>query len=318
MTYARWFWVGSRPPVRDALIARLGPPATAPLSSVARGDLVVIDALAERDACRGMPGGHVFGAVSCLKEMPGVAVHVVVDHDDRFGPQLARFCMADGVLRWDPAAGLDVQGTGLDEPGRRDKPRGPALDRILQRIEEQLKASGRADSTLQRLLQFERQDSLMHRLQDPETGLFDGPYAAMKLDDEWKRAMRFHQPLSLLLVDLGTGGQGGDAERRELLAAAAGVFLNESRDIDVLARFSPSVFLMLLPGTGPAGAEVVGRRILAALRERLAGSGFEPACGIGCVPSADIPDRKAFLGLTEACLLRARTPGAGGLCATWQ
>jgi GGDEF domain-containing protein len=132
--------------------------------------------------------------------------------------------------------------------------------------------------------------------------------------------MRFHQPLSLLLVDLGPGVQQvADARRRELLAEAAGVFLNECRDIDVLARFAPTVFLLLLPGTGPAGAEVLAGRILAALRQRLQGvPGLLPACGSCSVPATEIPDRKAFLAVTEACLRRAQASGAGGLCTTWQ
>jgi GGDEF domain-containing protein len=321
MQVSKWFWIGSRQPLLQQLVALLGrAPAAEPVSQAKAGDLVVVDAQAGA-AASALPHGHVFAGVRALKDVRGLAVHVVVDADDRFGPELARFCLADGVLRWDGSANvLDASAVDLDQGTPSGKVRGPAVDQLLKRVQDHLAKSGRADSTLQRLLQFEREDTLLHSLQDAETGLFDGPYATLKLDEEWKRAMRFHQPLSLLLVDLGPGVQQvADARRRELLAEAAGVFLNECRDIDVLARFAPTVFLLLLPGTGPAGAEVLAGRILAALRQRLQGvPGLLPACGSCSVPATEIPDRKAFLAVTEACLRRAQASGAGGLCTTWQ
>ena len=102
-----------------------------------------------------------------------------------------------------------------------------------------------------------------------------------------------------------------------MLAEASGVFLNECRDIDVLARFAPTVFLFLLPGTGPEGAEILGRRILTALGQRFRGrSDVQAAAGLCSVPSSEVPDRRAFLAIAEACLQRARAgQGTGGLVA---
>lgn len=323
MAVSRWFWVGSRQPLLAKLAAAFGrAPSSEPLSVARSGDLVVIDSLASGDLLGPLPAGHVFAAVRVLKDTPGLAVYVVVDVADHIGAELARFCLADGAIRWDPAVGtLDAGGIDFRDPAHAPgKPRGPGVDHLLERLQSQVDASGRGDSTLQRLLQFEREDSLLNMLQDRETGLFDGPYATLKLDEEWKRAMRFHQPLSLLLIDLGPGVQQlADAQRRGLLAEASGVFLNECRDIDVLARFAPTVFLLLLPGTGPAGAEVLGRRILATLHARLHGTpGLLPACGVCTVPATEVTDRKAFLAVAEACLRRAQASGAGGLCTTWQ
>jgi GGDEF domain-containing protein len=313
-TNKRWFWVGARSAVCDALTAQFGAPPTAG-GGPGRGDLVVIEATATAANWPGLPTGHAFGAVHAWKAAQAT-VYVVVDAGDAIGVQLARFCLANAVLAWDPRSGkLDCA-----ELAAQAKPKArPAVDELLARLEPQL-GTVRGETSLQRLLRFEREDSLGTRLQDPETGLFDGPYATLKLDEEWKRAHRFHQPLSLLLLDVGPGIQAlADAERRELLAEASGVFLNECRDIDVLARFAPTVFLMLLPGTGPDGAEVLANRILAALRQRLARfPGIRPVGGLGSVPSSEIPDRRSFLAVTEACLRRAEAAGAGGVCTTWQ
>jgi GGDEF domain-containing protein len=313
----RWFWVGSRVEVQASVAALFeSPPAVGRAADAAAGDVVVVDARADQAALAHWPHGHVFSGVRALKEQRGVAVYVVVDDGDAVGPQLARFCLADGSLVWQPQKrALDSREFG--HAGRTS--RRPSVDRMLERVEQEAAASG-GENNLQRLLRFEREDSLAQRLQDPETGLFDGPYAAMKLDEEWKRAHRFHQPLSLLLVDIGSQvAAQPDADRRAVLADAAGVFLNECRDIDVLARFSPHVFLFLLPGTGPEGATVLANRIAFALRERLQHhAGTAPAIGLCSVPSAEIADRKAFLAVAEACLERARAAGAGGVSSSWQ
>jgi GGDEF domain-containing protein len=318
----RWFLVGSRAPVREQVAAWFGrAPAAGAVASAAAGDVVVVDGRVGGDAASALPFGHAFAGVRELKRVPGLVVYVVVDADDRTGVQLARFCLADGVLTWhereqrlDPGPHEAGQSAGSSPSVRR-----PSVDELLRRVEGHVGAQSEHDSALQRLLQFERDDRLLHRLQDQETGLFDGPYATLKLDEEWKRAMRFHQPLALLLVDLGAGYQMlPEADRRSLLAEAAGVFLNECRDIDVLARFSPSVFLLLLPGTGPDGAEVLARRALEALHQRLpAGAGLQLAAGLCTVPDAEIPDRRSFLAVADACMRKAAA-GAGGLCTSWQ
>lgn len=323
----RWFWVGARAELREALVAACGGPPVAgsagSAGNAAAGDLVVVDSLAGGEACAGLPGGHAFGVVRALKDKKGVQVFVVVDHGDRIGAQLARFCLADGILGHRPDAGpgerLDL--TELDAAqGRRQAAR-PALDALLARLEAGAAQAGRGASAVARLLEFQRGDSLASRLQDPATGLYDGAYATLKLDEEWKRSRRFHQPLALLLLDLGAGVAGlPAAEQQPLLAAAAGVFLNECRDIDVLARFAPTTFLFLLPGTGADGAVVLAKRMLAALAERLP-KRSEVRCraGLAVAPSSQIPDQKAFLLVAEACLRTAEaTGGDGGLATTWQ
>ncbi|MBL8755797.1 MAG: GGDEF domain-containing protein [Planctomycetes bacterium] len=269
-----------------------------------------------RAEAQALPHGHVFSGVRALKDKKGVAVYVVVSADDRVGPQLARFVLADGVLTWHEAKGQIEAGSMLPA-GQKQKR--ASIDALLAKLQP-TPGSQKQETSLQRLLRFEREDTLLTRLQDSETGLFDGPYATLKLDEEWKRAHRFQQPLSLVLLDLGVRvAELVDAERRLVLAEAAGVFLNECRDIDVLARFQPTVFLFLLPGTGPDGAGVLANRILASLRARFsARSDVTPVAGLCSVPGADVPDRKAFLAIAEACLARAASTGPGTVSATWQ
>ncbi|MCR9244055.1 MAG: GGDEF domain-containing protein [bacterium] len=323
MTTETWFWIGGRQAVAAALTKLFGgPPAGSDAGAVAPGDLLVVDACAAgAELPADLPGGgHAFGAVRALKQQ-GLRVAVVVNEDDALGVQLARFCLADAVLPFDVAAGA-VDGGELDA-GRARAAGGkrPSVDALLQRLEQEFAQSVGRESAVARLLRFESENPALQTLQDPDTGLFDGPYATWKLDEEWKRSKRFHQPLSLVLLDLGDGIGGlGEADRKAVLADAASVFLNECRDIDVLSRFTPSTFLFLLPGTGLDGAEILAQRMIEGLRQRLpAGMVGGLAAGIATAPHTEIPDRKAFLTVAEACLQRARSAGGGGQVATtWQ
>ena len=312
----RWFWVGSRPEVKGALTAVLGShPADASVADAVDGDIVVVDPKADAEVMAGMPHGHAFSGVRALKLRRGLAVYVLVDSDDAIGVQLTRFTLADGALIWN----VEKQELCTDELRiGATSLRRPSVDGLLARLQGEAGEHGQENS-LQRLMRFEREDSLLTKLQDTETGLFDGHYATLKLDEEWKRSHRFHQPLSLLLLDIGFESDVSDIDRRSGLAEAAGVFLNECRDIDVLARFSESVFLFLLPGTGAEGVQVLADRIVGSLKQRLQGQVVaNPAGGVSTVPSTEITNRKSFGAVAEACLTKAKEAGTGVVSNSWQ
>jgi GGDEF domain-containing protein len=320
MTGRRVFFAGADPGLSAALRSAVGADLQpGPPSDLRQGDVVVIDAAGPGN---GLPGGNAFSSARAFKERRGVAVFVVIAADDMYGTGIARFCLADGVLVWHPRKGL--QGSEQLGGGPAQRPR-RSVDELLRKAEAALQADGsRAVSALQRLLHWERQDTLLHRLQDPETGLFDGPYASLKLDEEFKRATRMHLPLCLILLDMAVAPaalppQGPD--RRELLAEVASVFLNECRDIDVLSRFTETTFLFLLPGTGADGGTILARRMIRALRERPFASGvrLDPRAGLVAIPATGIADRRAFVAIAEACLERALAgSGDGGVCSSWE
>ncbi|HLU37952.1 MAG TPA: GGDEF domain-containing protein [Planctomycetota bacterium] len=266
-----------------------------------------------------LPGGNAFAACRAIKASSRARVYVLVRRGDAVSQEIARFCLADGVV--------EVDGDQLVSDPRdlatRLSPhrRRVSVEALLQRLEQEMaNDEGRQASALRKLLRPTPSGGILTHLTDPETGLFDGPYAALKIDEEFKRAVRFHQPLALILLDIGAkdGLPADAATRRTLLAEVAGVFLNECRDIDVLARFTESIFLFLLPGTGSEGAGVVCRRMLAALRERSFAGGvrLDPHAGLVTVPAAGIANREAFLVRAEACLLLAKEgQGEDGICA---
>lgn len=313
MTGRRWLHVGADRRLTERLAEVLGgPPAAGGFAAVQAGDTVVIEMFATAPE---LPGGNPLSACRAIKERRQTTVYLVVRADDRYGAQLARFALADAVLLWNPDSAQLVADELTRATGARQR---QTIDTLLQRYEAASAADpAKSQGALHKLLQFEREDSVLQHLQDPETGLFDGPYASIKLEEEFKRAQRFHQPLALLLLDI--GGAAGARIDRAVLAEVAGVFLNECRDIDVLARFTATTFLFLLPGTGPDGALVLARRMLQSLRERTFAGGMrlQPNAGMAWAPQTGIADRKAFLLCAEACLERARAgAGDGGVCGS--
>ena len=98
----------------------------------------------------------------------------------------------------------------------------------------------------------------------------------------------------------------------------AGVFLNECRDIDIIGRFTESTFMVLMPGTGAAGSEILARRMLDGVRQRGESGGVagSPSAGLATMPAAGIHNRHAFLARAEACLRLAREgQGQEGFCS---
>ena len=315
----RVFHVGDSVAVRTALGELFATePATDFGAGLAAGDVVVVEAFANHGERSDVAGRNAYSACQVWKQQPGVAVHIVVMHDDPIGVQLARFVLADGVLTLGAEGALH----GLEQL-RTDSvaPRRRLIDSLLERFGSDAAGDDREPEALQRMLEFEGEENFLHRLQDEETGLFAAPYAALKLDEEFKRSRRFHLPLSLILLDIGPAAAElpAGAERRAVLAEVASVFLNECRDIDVLGRFTDTVFLFLLPGTPSAGAATVATRMLAELGEREFSVELTPVAGVAAVPDPGIGDRKEMLIVAENCLRRAAAADGGSrLVTAWE
>jgi diguanylate cyclase (GGDEF)-like protein len=161
---------------------------------------------------------------------------------------------------------------------------------------------------LLRDLARERSKRLIDALTDPETGLYSYEFLTYKLDEEYKRSKRFGTPLSCVM--LGFDGQADE----DVLSQLAGIFLNASRDTDVLGRFDQSSFLFFLPHTGPDGAEIMARRIRTAAEEEglrdLVGDRLAISVGISFAPNPEVRVREdLFKRAREAYFAAQRSGG---------
>src|SRR5690349_12334547 len=209
------------------------------LASVpALGDVVLLDGW--------LRSGNVYENCRRLAGHTRCRTYVVVEHDNRLAEPIAHFCGATGVLHR-PLA-----------PTRLREALAPAGGPPAALPREHRGAHEEATLFPEKLLAElggEPAASLVSALTDPDTGLFNYAFLEYKLDEEFKRARRFGDPLACVM--LGFEGQLSEDVLREL----AGIFLEASRDTDVLGRFDESSFLFLLPNTGPDGATVMARRV---------------------------------------------------------
>lgn len=254
------------------------------------GDLVLVDGrLASEnayEACR-----RLAGKTQCK-------TYVVVEADNPFASAIARFCGATGTLEL-PLTASVLRGALERAAPERERP-------------EERRDQGRASELPASLfagLTGARDEGVVAAVTDPETGLFNYAFLGFKLDEEFKRAKRFGQPLACIM--LGFEGQASVDVLREL----AGVFLCASRDTDVLGRFDESSFLFLLPGTGQDGAQVMARRVEELATERglrdLVGDPLAIAVGIASAPHPEVARKEDLFARARTAFASARAEGGG-------
>src|SRR5581483_9841611 len=100
---------------------------------------------------------------------------------------------------------------------------------------------------------------------DELTGLYNYRYLHTRLNEEFKRAERYHEPLGCIVVDIDglkahNEVAGRDAGDRILVEVSEGI-RKTVREIDVVARFGGDEFLVALPSTHFAGSVALAERL---------------------------------------------------------
>jgi diguanylate cyclase (GGDEF)-like protein len=102
-------------------------------------------------------------------------------------------------------------------------------------------------------------------LRDTLTGLYNRRYFHQILDYELNRAKRYHQPLSLVFIDLdhfkeindSFGHSVGDQFLKQIAQKLNSLF----RTTDLVARYAGDEFVAVLPATNSEGAMILARRL---------------------------------------------------------
>jgi diguanylate cyclase (GGDEF)-like protein len=110
---------------------------------------------------------------------------------------------------------------------------------------------------------------------DSLTGLFTRRYTEAKLRYEMRRSTRRHEDLAVLLLDIDFFKNINDTYGHLLgdktLKAVGALLASLVRDIDVAGRIGGEEFLLVLPGTENAGAQLVAERIRSRLERMTIG-----------------------------------------------
>src|SRR6185295_9309952 len=147
-------------------------------------------------------------------------------------------------------------------------------------------------------------------LRDGLTGLCTHRAFQERLREECARALRYGQPLALLIADVDgfatvnydLGYQVGD----DILRRIAAVLQDDEapdgvRSGDIVARYSGEEFVLLLPETGKAGALIKAARLrdAVALAEMPDGRTMSMSFGVAALPD-DAADPEGLLTAAEA------------------
>jgi diguanylate cyclase (GGDEF)-like protein len=144
---------------------------------------------------------------------------------------------------------------------------------------------------------------------DPDTGLFGRPQFEAMLDKEFKKAVRFKQHMSLMLIDLDGRNRGQTADEA-LVKSIISLVQKTIREVDTPAWWSGESFMVLLPGTGSNDALQAAARTL----ESVALHPFSwpdatrvtMNVGVAGLPNAAITTQQQLVEQARTAMLRAR------------
>ena len=154
---------------------------------------------------------------------------------------------------------------------------------------------------------------------DPSTGLFSRTQFEAMFSKEFKRAVRFKQQMSCMLIDLDGSAMGRKADE-DLVKALIGVVQGTIREVDTAAWWTGGALIVLLPNTIRNDAVQAAMRIL----EAVAAHPFTwpdatqvmVSIGVAGLPDRQIDSEQRLLDAAAAACKRAREtmqrPEGGG------
>ncbi|HEY8426935.1 MAG TPA: diguanylate cyclase [Sandaracinaceae bacterium] len=161
-------------------------------------------------------------------------------------------------------------------------------------------------------------------IRDELTGLYNYRYLQSRLNEEFKRAERYREPLSCAMLDIdhfkSINDRFGHDVGDQVLRAVAKRLVEAVREVDVVARYGGEEFLLVLPSTHLAGALTVADRVWRAIGTQpfAVGEGRTEAItvsiGVSLYPSRGVTSRDALLKAADRALYRAKDDGRNRIC----
>ena len=160
-------------------------------------------------------------------------------------------------------------------------------------------------------------------IQDELTELYNYRYLQTRLSEEFKRAERYREALTCIMIDVDHfkrvndlyGHDAGDQALREFAVRLR----RAVREVDVVARYGGEEFLLVLPSTNFSGALSVAERVW----RSIGGENFvlgqvsvriTASIGVAIYPSHDIKSRDELLKAADVALYQAKNEGRDRIC----
>jgi two-component system cell cycle response regulator len=221
-------------------------------------------------------------------------------------------------------ADLDSRVTGL-RIGADDFLAKPFADaEILARAAAMLRIKSLQDQLWSAKAQLEKLS-----VTDGLTGLYNRRHFEERLRDEFRRAHRYSDPFSLIMLDLDhfkdVNDRYGHLLGDEVLRSTAGLLRASVRELDICSRYGGEEFAVILPKTHVQGALTVAERILVEMRRKslvgeATGSGAREevrvttSIGIAFYPSKDVTSPEMLVKFADEALYRAKHEGRNTIC----
>lgn len=185
--------------------------------------------------------------------------------------------------------------------------------------------------TLQDQLRSTRRSLEEQSVTDGLTGLKNRRFFDERLPEEFRRAQRYSDPVSLMMIDLDHfkevndryGHQMGDVVLRD----AAAVIKASVRDPDICARYGGEEFAVILPKTHLGGALTVAERVWRGLKDKVyrqevpavgqaavAEVRVTASLGLAFFPSKDILSAELLVKFADEALYQAKRSGRNNIC----
>ncbi len=153
---------------------------------------------------------------------------------------------------------------------------------------------------------------------DKLTGLYNRHYMVDILEKEFYRVLRYQDDLSCLLLDLDNfkdindtfGHAFGDLVLREFSAG----LLQNIRKSDIPIRYGGEEFMVLLPSTGIAGAQIIAEKIRTMCEKKKYDDGHNStvvtvSIGIASVKHHQLTESKEIMACADKALYRSKADG---------
>ncbi|TBR16657.1 sensor domain-containing diguanylate cyclase [bacterium] len=157
------------------------------------------------------------------------------------------------------------------------------------------------------------------------TGLYNHRYFQEQLSEEIYRAERYHRHLSLLMVDIdnfsGCNQQHGYGTGDKVLKEITRILKENVRKVDIISRFGPEEFMVILPETTAKDATFAGEKIRSKVEAAVFAESRTSSLGMfKLTASIGIAQHKLGLSSEElekmalAALLEAKQKGKNCVC----
>lgn len=158
---------------------------------------------------------------------------------------------------------------------------------------------------------------------DDLTGLFNHRAMQQRLKDEFMRAQRYNDPLSLLMIDVDhfkkVNDRFGHLFGDYVLSELAQVLTRCVREIDLLARYGGEEFLVILPQTHFSGSLAVAERIWRTVsnhdfKNNNVAQPITVSVGISFYPNKNIATVEHLVAFADQALYQAKREGRNRIC----